>query len=65
MGLLDKLLGRGKQAAGDVTGDTSLRHEGVHQEQQAEAEDRAAAHEDQAQQERAEAAQHQAQREQP
>ena len=34
MGLLDKLLGRGKQAAGDLTGDSSLRREGVDQEQQ-------------------------------
>jgi uncharacterized protein YjbJ (UPF0337 family) len=64
MGLLDKLLGRGKQAAGDVTGDTSLRQEGVHQEQQAEAEDRAAVHEEQAQEDRAEAARHEAQRDQ-
>jgi uncharacterized protein YjbJ (UPF0337 family) len=64
MGLLDKLLGRGKQAAGDVTGDSSLRREGVHQEQQAAAEDRAADHEEQAQEERAEAARHEAQRDQ-
>ena len=34
MSWLDKLLGRGKQAAGDVTGDSSLRSEGVHQEQE-------------------------------
>jgi uncharacterized protein YjbJ (UPF0337 family) len=65
MGLLDKLLGRGKQAAGDVTGDSSLRREGVHQEEQAVAEDRAAEHEERAQEERAEAARHEAQRDQP
>src|SRR5918912_2681605 len=28
MGWLDKLLGRGKKAAGDMTGDSSLRREG-------------------------------------
>jgi uncharacterized protein YjbJ (UPF0337 family) len=64
MGLLDKLLGRGKQAAGDVAGDASLRQEGVHQERQAEAEDRAAAHEEMAQEEREKAAEHNAAREQ-
>ena len=37
MGFLDKLLGRGKKAAGDVTGDSSMRSEGMHQEQQASA----------------------------
>ena len=41
MGFLDKLLGRGKKAAGDVTGDSSLRSEGVHQERAGDAEDRA------------------------
>ena len=43
MGLLDKLLGRTKQAAGDVTGDPSLRREGMHQEMEGAAEDRAVA----------------------
>ena len=28
MGLLDKLLGRGKKAAGDLTGDSSMKREG-------------------------------------
>jgi uncharacterized protein YjbJ (UPF0337 family) len=42
MGLLDKILGRDKKAAGDVTGDTSMQHEGA-------AEDHAAPHEDMAQ----------------
>ncbi len=64
MGLLDKLLGRGKQAAGDVTGDSSLRREGMHQEAEGAAEDRAASHEQLAQAEREEAAEHQAEREQ-
>ncbi len=45
MGLLDKLLGRGKKAAGDVTGDSSMRREGAAQERQGAAEDRASQHE--------------------
>ena len=32
MGLLDKLLGRGKKAPGDMAGDASPRDEGMHQE---------------------------------
>ncbi len=60
MGFLDKLLGRGKQAAGDVTGDASLRREGVHQERGAMADERAEAHEQLAAEERAEAAEHRA-----
>jgi uncharacterized protein YjbJ (UPF0337 family) len=63
MGLLDKLLGRGKKAAGDLTGDSSLRREGMHQEQEGAAEDRAATHEAQAQVEREKAAEHHAERE--
>jgi uncharacterized protein YjbJ (UPF0337 family) len=59
---LDKLLGRGKKAAGDVTGDSSLRNEGVHQEKEGMAEDRASAAEDHAQEAREEAAEHHAQR---
>jgi len=62
MGFLDKLLGRGKQAAGDATGDTSMRREGMHQEQQAMAEDRAASAEEMAQSERERAAEHEAER---
>jgi len=64
MGLLDKLLGRGKQAAGDITGDDSMRSEGVHQEAEGAAKDRAASLEDKAQEERERAAEHAAQREQ-
>ncbi len=63
MGFLDKLLGRGKKAAGDVTGDASMRSEGMHQEQEGMAEDRADAAEDSAQEARQEAAEHHAQRE--
>ena len=42
MGLLDKLLGRGKKAAGDVTGDSSMQAEGAAQERAANAEGLAA-----------------------
>jgi uncharacterized protein YjbJ (UPF0337 family) len=62
MGFLDKLLGRGKQAAGDVTGDSSMRSEGMHQEQEGVAEDRAAEAERMAQQERERAAEHRTER---
>jgi uncharacterized protein YjbJ (UPF0337 family) len=63
MGLLDKLMGRGKKAAGDVLGDSSLHREGVHQEAQASADDRAGHYEEMAQNERQEAAQHAVERE--
>jgi uncharacterized protein YjbJ (UPF0337 family) len=62
MGFLDKLLGRSKKAAGDATGDSSMRREGMHQEQQAMAEDRAASAEEMAQSERERAAEHEAER---
>ena len=48
MGFLDKLMGRGKKAAGDLTGDSSLQREGAHQEQAAVADEHAAVHEEQA-----------------
>lgn len=60
---MDKLLGRGKKTAGDLTGDASLRREGMHQERAGHAEDRAAAAEDLAQEERDRAAQHRAEKE--
>ena len=63
MGLLDRILGRGKKAAGDVVGDASLQREGEAQEREGMAEQRAEMHEEQAQQERAEAAERQAERE--
>ena len=62
MGFLDKLLGRGKKAAGDLTGDGSMRHDGMHQEAEGMAEDRAASAEDSAQEAREDAAQHHAER---
>jgi uncharacterized protein YjbJ (UPF0337 family) len=58
----DKLMGRGKKAAGDVADDESMRREGAHQEQEGMAEDRASAAEDRAQEAREEAAEHRAQR---
>jgi len=63
MGLLDKLLGRGKKAAGDLTGDADMRRQGTHQEAEAAAKDRAAEAERVAQDERERAAEHRAERE--
>jgi uncharacterized protein YjbJ (UPF0337 family) len=63
MGLLDKILGRGKKAAGDVTGDDSLRREGAAQEREGAAEDRAAQHEEMAQEQRERAAEAHVERE--
>jgi uncharacterized protein YjbJ (UPF0337 family) len=63
MGFMDKLLGRGKKAAGDMTGDSSMQREGMHQEQQGMAEDRAKSAEETAQAERESAAEHKAERE--
>ena len=62
MGFLDKLLGRGKKTAGEAMGDSSMQSEGMHQEQQGMAEDRAETAEEMAQAERARAAEHEAQR---
>jgi uncharacterized protein YjbJ (UPF0337 family) len=62
MGFLDKLLGRTKQAAGDVADKPELRREGVHQEREGEAEERAEAFEDRAQAERERAAEHRVER---
>jgi uncharacterized protein YjbJ (UPF0337 family) len=62
MGFLDKLLGRGKKAMGDMTGDSSMRRDGMHQEQEGMAEDRAANAEQMAQDERERAAEHRAER---
>jgi len=60
MGWLDKLLGRGKQAAGGAAGDPSMQAEGRHQEAAGMAEDRAEQHEDLAQAERNRAAEERA-----
>jgi uncharacterized protein YjbJ (UPF0337 family) len=65
MGFLDKLLGRGKKAAGDMAGDDSMRREGMHQEQEGVAEERASAAEDKAMEAREDAAEHHAQRDNP
>ena len=62
MSFLDKLLGRGKKATGDVTGDSSMAREGMHQEQEAMASDRADHAEEVAQEERQRAAEHHADR---
>lgn len=56
MGLLDKILGRGKKAAGDVMGDSSMRREGAAQEREANAEERAERHEELASEQRQQAA---------
>ena len=63
MGFLDKLLGRGKKAAGDMMGSSSMRHEGAAQEREAAAEDRATKHEDMAQEQRQQAAEAHVERE--
>lgn len=39
MGILDKITGRAKQAAGDLTDDASLRREGRQEERKGEAKD--------------------------
>ncbi|HEX3686458.1 MAG TPA: CsbD family protein [Gaiellaceae bacterium] len=62
MSFLDKILGRGKKAAGDMTGDDSMRSDGMHQEQEAMASDRAESAEDKAQAERERAAEHHSER---
>jgi uncharacterized protein YjbJ (UPF0337 family) len=54
---MDKILGRGKKAAGDVTGDSSMRREGAAQEREGAAEDRAQTHEELAAEQRQQAAQ--------
>lgn len=56
MRLLDKILGRGKKAAGDVMGDSSMRREGAAQEREANAQDRAEQHEELAAEQRQQAA---------
>jgi uncharacterized protein YjbJ (UPF0337 family) len=63
MGLLDKILGRGKKAAGDVMGDSSMRREGAAQEREANAQERAEQHEELAAEQRQQAAQARVERE--
>jgi uncharacterized protein YjbJ (UPF0337 family) len=62
MSWLDKLLGRGKKAAGDLTDDSSMKREGMHQEQEGMASERAESAEQKAQAERERAAEHHAER---
>lgn len=63
-GFLDRLLGRGKKATGDMTNDPEMRREGMHQEAEGTAESQADRAEDMAQEARTEAAEHRAEREQ-
>ena len=63
MGWLDKILGRGKKAAGDMMGNSSMRQEGTAQEREGMAEERAEMHEEAAMDSREEAAEHKADRE--
>ena len=63
MGFLDKLLGRGKKAAGDLMGDASMRREGAAQEREGAAKERAGQHEEMAQEQRNQAADAHAERE--
>jgi uncharacterized protein YjbJ (UPF0337 family) len=63
MGFLDKLLGRGKKAAGDLMGDASMRREGAAQEREGAAKERAGQHEEKAQEQRDQAAEAHAERE--
>jgi uncharacterized protein YjbJ (UPF0337 family) len=63
MGFLDKLLGRGKKAAGDLADDPQMRKEGAHQEAEGAAKDRAEHAESEAQAAREQAAEHHAERE--
>jgi uncharacterized protein YjbJ (UPF0337 family) len=48
MGFLDKITGRAKKAAGDVTDDASLRREGRQEERKGEAKDELANAQDRA-----------------
>jgi uncharacterized protein YjbJ (UPF0337 family) len=63
MSWLDKLLGRSKKAAGDMTGDSSMKREGMAQEREGMAEERAEMHEQEASADREAAAEHRAERE--
>jgi uncharacterized protein YjbJ (UPF0337 family) len=65
MSWLDRLMGRGKKKAGDMSGDSSMKREGMHQEQEAMASERAESAEQMAQEERERAAEHHTERENP
>ncbi len=55
MGLMDKITGRAKKAAGDVTDDASLRQQGRKEERKGEAKEEAARAEERADQKSREA----------
>ncbi len=48
MSLIDKLTGRAKKAAGDLTGDAGLKREGSKEERKGEAKDELIRHEERA-----------------
>ena len=50
MGILDKITGKAKQAAGDVTDDASLRRQGKREERKGETKDQLARAQDKADQ---------------
>ena len=56
MGITDKVSGKLKQAAGDLTGDADTRREGVLEERKADAKDEAARAEERAERKDAEVA---------
>jgi uncharacterized protein YjbJ (UPF0337 family) len=65
MGWLDKLLGRGKRAAGEAMDSPAMREEGRHQEAAARAEDTAQRHEELAQEAREREAQERTESDRP
>ncbi len=56
MGITDKITGRAKKAAGDLTGDASTRREGQKEEKKGEVKDQAAKAQDSADAKKQEAA---------
>jgi uncharacterized protein YjbJ (UPF0337 family) len=65
MSWLDKLLGRGKRAAGEAADSPALREEGLHQEAAGRAEQAAERHEERAQEAREREAQERAESDRP
>lgn len=56
MGIIDKITGKAKQAAGDVTGDPALRREGRKEERKGQAKEDLARQQDRADEKAAEVA---------
>jgi uncharacterized protein YjbJ (UPF0337 family) len=54
MGILDKITGRAKKAAGDVTGDSKLRNQGRHEERKGEEKEKLAEAQDRVEEKSAE-----------